>query len=378
MIEIGNVANFNIAYKSEIEFAKENNFHFVQIWYDKDGISLYGNQNPLELIKHYPYPSIIHAVLDINEFEHHIPKLSKILKELGHQELIIHPVCKSETYSESSIEKLNIGVSLAYEVLSPLDITIYIENNSRLDPLLHSPAEVTYLFNKNPGVKFILDVAHIRDYEHLKMLVDAKYPEMLHVADKHFDVLHEHLPIGEGEMDFSYIFGTVLKDFKGKMIMEITQSREGLIKSKEIMEDLLNRDYKYFRIHTADHAYLTKQPRGLFTAIGKLVDNNILTESETAEYWDNRHWFEEFLPVPPFYKYNNPDGAITWFKNSSAGQDMFSKMTHYIEMAKKYNLKLYITKTNKIPGDIIYDDKFQIAVTSSGYKGEGYITYEFT
>lgn len=240
MIEIGCVANFNIPYSSEIEFVRENNFELVQIWYDKDGIALYGSVNPMELIKSFPYPSIIHAVLDINEFVEHIPKLYKILKELGHKELIIHPVCKSETYSKCSIETLNRGVSYAYEMLTPLDITIYIENNSRLDPLLHTAEEVAYLFDNNPGVKFILDIAHIRDYDHLKTLVDAKFPEMLHVADKHFDVLHEHLPIGQGELNFSYIFERVLKEFRGKLILEITQSREDLIRSKEIMEELLN------------------------------------------------------------------------------------------------------------------------------------------
>ena len=36
----------------------------------------------------------------------------------------------------------------------------------------------------------------------------------------------------------------------------------------------------YYRIHTADIAYITQQPRGLFTAIGKLVDAKTLTEEE--------------------------------------------------------------------------------------------------
>ena len=40
---------------------------------------------------------------------------------------------------------------------------------------------------------------------------------------------------------------------------------------------------KYYRIHSADIAYLTQQPRGIFTAIWKLVDAKILNEEETAE-----------------------------------------------------------------------------------------------
>lgn len=45
---------------------------------------------------------------------------------------------------------------------------------------------------------------------------------------------------------------------------------------------------KYYRVHTADIAWITQQPRGLFTAIGKLVDAKTLTEEEEKEYWKNR------------------------------------------------------------------------------------------
>ena len=67
----------------------------------------------------------------------------------------------------------------------------------------------------------------------------------------------------------------------------------------------------YFRIHTADIAYITQQPRGLFTAIGKLAEAKTLTQEETAEYWNNREYFEKVLPVPPFYEKGNPDRATT-------------------------------------------------------------------
>ena len=36
----------------------------------------------------------------------------------------------------------------------------------------------------------------------------------------------------------------------------------------------------YYRIHTADIAYITQQPRGIFTAIWKLVEAKILPEEE--------------------------------------------------------------------------------------------------
>ena len=129
---------------------------------------------------------------------------------------------------------------------------------------------------------------------------------------------------------------------------------------------------RYYRIHTADSAYMTKRPRGIFTTVGKLVDSKTLTEDEEKEYWRNREYFEEVLPVPPFYQDNNPDGAITWFKDTPEGDDIWRQMTFYREMCSKYNVKLYISECEEIPGEVIYEDKFQIAV--KGDAGEVKIT----
>ena len=129
---------------------------------------------------------------------------------------------------------------------------------------------------------------------------------------------------------------------------------------------------RYYRIHTADIAYMTKRPRGIFTTVGKLVDGKTLTEDEEKEYWRNREYFEEVLPVPPFYQDNNPDGAITWFKDTPEGDDIWRQMTFYREMCSKYNVKLYISECEEIPGEVIYEDKFQIAV--KGDTGEVKIT----
>ena len=119
---------------------------------------------------------------------------------------------------------------------------------------------------------------------------------------------------------------------------------------------------RYYRVHTADQAYLTKQPRGIFTTVGKLVDAGVLSEAETEEYWNNRRYFEDVLPVPPFYDQGNPDGAITWFKDTPEGNRIWEEMTFYRNMAVKYGVQLYISECTDIPGEIIYEDDFQIAV----------------
>lgn len=122
---------------------------------------------------------------------------------------------------------------------------------------------------------------------------------------------------------------------------------------------------RYFRVHTADIAYLTKQPRGIFTAIWKLVEEKTTNEEETKEYWENRKYFEEVLPVPPFYEAGNTQGAVTWFKDTPEGNRIWEKMTFYRKMAEKYGLKLYISERTELPGEVIYEDAFQVAVINS-------------
>lgn len=238
MMEIGCLArNFNM-YSEEVDFAKKNNFKFMQIWYDRNGISLNKDENPVEEIKKHNFPSIIHAVLDINEFEEHVPKLIEILKYLEHKELIIHPICESEEITENSIHKLSEKVKYALEALHSENITVYLENNSRLDPIFNKTSEIEIKFNNNPKLEFILDVAHIDDYEHLKEMIKIKKPKVLHIADRHLENIHEHLPIGQGNIDYEFIFNTILNDFNGKAILEIIQSSEDIINSRIKIEEL--------------------------------------------------------------------------------------------------------------------------------------------
>jgi len=233
------VAHFHYPYKEEVNFAQENDFKIVQIWYDRNGISATCDGDPIQEIKNINFPSIIHAVLDINEMEEHIPKLLKILTDLGHKELIIHPVCKTETVDSDTIKKLSKKVKIADETFSSIGVKVFIENNSKLDSMFISASEIGYLFKQNPNVGFLLDLAHVDSYETLEKIVQAKFPEYLHIADKHFDVVHEHLPIGEGELDFRLIFSKYLNGYCGKAILEITQNKEVLLKSKQLLEKAL-------------------------------------------------------------------------------------------------------------------------------------------
>lgn len=236
-MQIGCLARFENPYPDEVAFAREHGFALVQVWYDRDGLQRDSDvRSCMETIKRCDFPAIIHAVLDLNEFDEHIPRLAAMLEFLGHREVIVHPICRSEPLDEGSIHRLAEKVERALEVLTPRGVTMYLENNSRLEPIFASPAELSVVFARNPGLELILDVAHVTSYEHLAALVAVRMPRILHVADKHFDVVHEHLPLGQGEIDFGRVFRDVLPGFDGRVILELPYGDEEVVRSKTVLE----------------------------------------------------------------------------------------------------------------------------------------------
>ena len=74
----------------------------------------------------------------------------------------------------------------------------------------------------------------------MKQIVAVKMPKLLHIADKHFDVIHEHLPIGQGDIDYERIFDNELREFQGKIILEVIQSDEAVISSRDKIRTILS------------------------------------------------------------------------------------------------------------------------------------------
>ena len=244
MIQIGCLARFFNKYEDEVKFAKLHGFDLMQIWYDRNGIALNKDSFPKEnAIKEFDFPTIIHAVLDINEFEEHVPKIIDMLAYLNHKELIIHPICESEEITVDTIYKLSRQVSYALEKLSEKGITLYLENNSRLDPIFNTPKEIEIIFNNNTNLEFLLDVAHIESYEHLNEILDVRMPKALHIADKHLAAIHEHLPLGEGDIDYDFILNNALRSFEGKIILEIIQIDDALIDSRDKIIQYLSKKW---------------------------------------------------------------------------------------------------------------------------------------
>jgi sugar phosphate isomerase/epimerase len=222
------------SWSDEVIFAKKNDFNFLQLYCD-GSTELSSLREQKEQIKNASFPLVIHAALDITEIKQYLGELIAALKYLELSELIIHPSNENGLV----IDDLSREISIACEVLKKERIGLYLENNSRKHPIFHSPKEVELIFGENKNLRFLLDLAHIDDYNHLLKMVKIKKPEILHIADRHLEVIHEHLPVGDGNIDFGKVFKEIIPSYNGRIIFEI-RSDEGLIHSKKIISQLIN------------------------------------------------------------------------------------------------------------------------------------------
>ena len=96
------------------------------------------------------------------------------------------------------------------------------------------------LYDADSYVEQLLDIAHIDSYEHLKEIIEVKYPKCLHVAGKHFSKEHEHLSLTQGDIDYNLVFKQYLQNFDGRIILEVVDTDEEIIKSREIIDKALS------------------------------------------------------------------------------------------------------------------------------------------
>lgn len=240
MIEYGRSIRWFNNYREEVELSERNKFDFMQIWFVKGELALDKVFSPKEqYVLNSKFPVIIHAVYDINDYDKYNEELIRILKYLNHNEVIIHPVCETIPIDSHTIYTLAENIYKTNQLLKENNIRLYIENNSVIDKINYTPEDLKIVFDRNPDVELLLDIAHIDDYNHLQKILEVKFPRCLHVADKRFSVEHEHLSIGQGNLDFKLIFQNYLKGYDGKIIFEVVDTDEEIIKLKAIIEKIL-------------------------------------------------------------------------------------------------------------------------------------------
>ncbi|MES2660810.1 MAG: hypothetical protein V4689_19450 [Verrucomicrobiota bacterium] len=121
---------------------------------------------------------------------------------------------------------------------------------------------------------------------------------------------------------------------------------------------------KYFRFCADYPSPYTNQPYGIFIAVWHLVRDKKVSEEDESTYWRTRKWFEENLPIPPYYEQGNPDKAITWFKETAMESPLVKELRIYKDIAGKYGTNIALI-SSEAPGRIIYEDDYQVATINS-------------
>lgn len=129
------------------------------------------------------------------------------------------------------------------------------------------------------------------------------------------------------------------------------------------MDKELTSRFKYVRIQGQELAENTMYAKGIFSMCWDLVQNDIMDEEDSALYKEIDDWFANVLPWPP--QCVNQDKVICFFKTENS-KEMLNMIQPAMWLLERYNHPFYLVYTNTLPGVIVYEDQFQVAVKVSG------------
>ena len=116
----------------------------------------------------------------------------------------------------------------------------------------------------------------------------------------------------------------------------------------------------FVRFETPYHCATSCQPLGIFWAAAAVRERAELNEWTREWLYDRSCWFGSHLPVP---RYRDIDKrAIFWFRPQSK---IVTEIWHLVAALKEEGVPVQLRWT-RLPGRIIYDDRFQIAAIPFG------------
>ena len=120
------------------------------------------------------------------------------------------------------------------------------------------------------------------------------------------------------------------------------------------MFDYITR-YQYVRIQGQELAENTMYAKGIFSMCWQLIQNDAMEEEDAA-------LFAEALPWPPQCK--NREKVVCFFKTANT-EEMMKMIRPALWLLEKYHHPYYLVFTNS-PGEIVYEDQYQVAVKVPG------------
>jgi hypothetical protein len=121
-------------------------------------------------------------------------------------------------------------------------------------------------------------------------------------------------------------------------------------------------NYKYVRIQGQELAANTMYAKGIFSMCWQLIQNDVMEEEDADLFKEIDGWFAENLPWPP--QCRNKEKVVCFFKTENT-EEMMKMIRPALWLLEKYNHPYYLVYTNT-PGEIVYEDKYQVVVRVSG------------
>ena len=121
-------------------------------------------------------------------------------------------------------------------------------------------------------------------------------------------------------------------------------------------------DYKYLRIQGKNLVRNTMYARGVFSVCMQLLESGKMEQEDANLFKELNNWFLDNLPLP---QCNNQDPVICWFKTENS-EEMIKMIRPILWLLEKYDIPYFLVHTNT-PGEIVYEDKYQIVTKTDGY-----------
>ena len=121
--------------------------------------------------------------------------------------------------------------------------------------------------------------------------------------------------------------------------------------------------YKYLRIQGKELAKNTMYAKGVFSMCWQLIQQDIMDEEDADLFREIDSWFADELPWPEPCKRQEP--VVCWFKTENT-EEMMKMIRPALWLLERYNHPYFLVFTNT-PGEIVYEDQFQVAAKTDGY-----------
>ncbi len=112
------------------------------------------------------------------------------------------------------------------------------------------------------------------------------------------------------------------------------------------------------RIQGRELAENTLYAKGVFSMCMQMLSDKVMDEEDEGLYREIDKWFAEILPFPP--QCRRREKVICYFKTDNS-QEMINLIQPVLWLLDKYKHPYYVVYTND-PGEIVYEDEYQVVV----------------